>query len=145
VAEERTRQLFDALNVIRKPSRALGLLAVSAVAWGFEGAIFDLVARGLSYREDMYGPWFAFASGTLSTLIPSSPGYVGTFDFFTMSALMQFGATRALAAAFAFIVHAVLWLPITVVGLTYVLFATSTSASFRASASTLVPTEKETG
>jgi glycosyltransferase 2 family protein len=121
--EDRIHQLFDALNVIRKPGRALGLLALSIVVWSCEGSICEIVAHGLSYHDHIYGPWFAFASGTLSTLIPSSPGYLGTFDFFAMSGLMEFGASRALAVAFAFVVHAVLWLPITGVGITYAVLA----------------------
>lgn len=145
VAEERIRQLFEALNIIRKPGRVVALLAVSLVIWGCEGAIFEIVARGLSYHEDIYGPWFAFASGTLSTLIPSSPGYVGTFDFFAMSGLMEFGATAAQAAAFAFVVHVVLWLPITVAGMTYVVLAAPKPEPIRANASTLVGSEKEAG
>lgn len=141
--EERVAQLFDSLKVIRKPSRALALLGASIVVWACEGAIFETVARGLSYHEHIYGPWFAFASGTLSTLIPSSPGYVGTFDFFAMSGLMEFGAPRALALAFALVVHAVLWLPITAAGMLYILFATPKPESHRDNANTLVESEEK--
>ena len=142
-AEDRICQLFDSLEVIRKPSRALGLLAVSVVVWSCEGSVFEIVAYGLSYHGNAYGPWFAFASGTLSTLIPSTPGYLGTFDFFAMSGLLEFEASRGLAVAFAFIVHAVLWLPITVVGITYVVLAAPTTASPQANSSALMGSQDE--
>lgn len=113
------QQLFMALNIVRSPGRALRLLAMTVVVWTFEGLIFTAVASSLHYEGRTYGPWFALATGSLSTMVPSSPGYVGTFDFFTISALTAFGADPSLAAATAFIVHAVLWLPLTCAGFIY--------------------------
>jgi glycosyltransferase 2 family protein len=142
-AQERIEQLFDALSLIRKPSRVLGLFAISLVIWGFEGAIFQIAARGLSYHGNMYGPWFAFSSGTLSTLMPSSPGYVGTFDYFTMSGLMEYGAPSAIAGAFAFIAHLLIWLPTTAIGMAYVVLATAKPKKLQPSATTsMVPEDK---
>lgn len=143
-AEGRIQQLFEALHVIRRPGRLLTLLAMTAVIWGCEGGIFEIVAQGLSYDGRVYGPWFAFASGTLSTLIPSSPGYVGTFDFFAMSGLVEFGAPVALAAAFAFLVHAVLWFPITAAGMTYILVVSKT-LQLRSSGGAPAGSEEEAG
>jgi uncharacterized membrane protein YbhN (UPF0104 family) len=59
--------------------------------------------------------------GTFATVIPSTPGYIGTFDYFTAQAMSALGNTAAAAAAFAFLVHAVLWLPPTVAGGLYLL------------------------
>jgi hypothetical protein len=109
------------LNIVRSPERALKLMAMSAVVWNCEGGIFAAVAKGLQYDGHVFGPWFALATGSLSTLIPSSPGYVGTFDFFTISGLTAYGASSSVAAATAFVVHGVLWIPLTVAGLTYLL------------------------
>jgi hypothetical protein len=39
--------------------------------------------------------------GTLSTMIPSSPGYLGTFDFFKAQGLSAHDASPPLAVAFA--------------------------------------------
>jgi glycosyltransferase 2 family protein len=118
-AGEHIRQFFAALYLLRSARIALQLLGISAVVWGCEGAVFALVASGLAYGGPLFGPWYALATGTLATLIPSSPGYVGTFDFFAMSGLMAYGARRPAAAAFAVLVHAVLWLPLTAAGLVY--------------------------
>ncbi len=59
---------------------------------------------------------FALSTGALATLLPSSPGYVGTFDYFAILGITAYGASRAAAAAFALLVHFLLWLPPTVVG-----------------------------
>jgi uncharacterized protein (TIRG00374 family) len=120
-AEQHVRNFFVALNVARTPERALKLLAMSAVVWCCEGGVFACVAKGLHYDGRAFGPWFALATGSLSTLIPSSPGYVGTFDFFALAGLVAYGASNSAAAAITFIVHGVLWLPLTVAGLAYLL------------------------
>jgi uncharacterized protein (TIRG00374 family) len=115
-AQKYVTQFLSALEVLRTPRLSLGLLALSGLVWICEGGVFALVASGLNYSGDPIGPWFAAATGTLATLIPSSPGYVGTFDFFTMQALVAYGATASVAGAFAVVVHTVLWLPLTITG-----------------------------
>lgn len=112
---------IGALGVLRSPRQLLGLLGLSVVTWGFEGAIFATVAAAVSAGVDSLGPWLALGTGTLATLIPSSPGYVGTFDYFTAQALVSYGADPEVSVAFALTVHAVLWLPLTVAGLGYLM------------------------
>ena len=69
--------------------------------------------------RSLLAPWFACATGTLATLIPSSPGYVGTFDYFAILGMMAYGAGRAISTAFAMLVHLLLWLPVTLAGAAY--------------------------
>jgi uncharacterized membrane protein YbhN (UPF0104 family) len=59
--------------------------------------------------------------GTLATVIPSTPGYAGTFDFFTARAMTASGNAAAAATAFALLVHVLLWLPPTIAGGIYLL------------------------
>ena len=80
------------------------------------GAVFVAVAHALATPVAAAGPWFALATGTLATLLPGSPGHVGTFDWFAMLGLVAYGAPRAAATAHALLVHVVLWLPPTVIG-----------------------------
>ncbi len=109
-------QLFATLTQVLTPGRAAGLLALSIVSWGLEGGVYAAVAWSLHSQTDAFGPFFALATGTLATLLPSSPGYVGTFDYFAILGLTAYGATRTAAAAFALLTHFVLWLPPTVAG-----------------------------
>jgi hypothetical protein len=55
----------------------------------------------------------------LATTIPSSPGYVGTFDAPDIEILSIFGVPRSLAASYTLVLHAALWLPITLLGFWY--------------------------
>lgn len=107
---------FDTLALVQAPARAIQLLALSYLAWTLEGGMYAAVAWSLHTVVAPAGPWFAMATGTLATLIPSSPGYVGTFDYFAMVGLMAYGATRTAATAFALMAHLLLWLPATLAG-----------------------------
>lgn len=90
-------------------------------AWTAEGCVFWFSALALPSILNPQASWLALPVGTLATLIPSTPGYVGTFDFFTVRAMTELGNASAAATAYALLVHALLWLPPTLVGGVYLL------------------------
>lgn len=108
--------LVQAVGLVRSVPRTLGLIGLSVVVWVCEGLTFVTVAAALQADVAPLGPWLSLAAGTLATAIPSSPGYVGTFDYFAAQGLAAYGASPEVAAALALTVHA-LWIPLTVVGL----------------------------
>ncbi|TJZ77366.1 lysylphosphatidylglycerol synthase transmembrane domain-containing protein [Chitiniphilus eburneus] len=97
------------------------LVGWSLAAWIAEGTVFWMAALALPELTTAAAGWLALPVGTLATLIPSTPGYVGTFDYFTVRAMTALGNGQAAATAYAFLVHALLWLPPTVVGGLYFL------------------------
>ncbi|NJL34863.1 MAG: hypothetical protein HC893_14685 [Chloroflexaceae bacterium] len=54
-------------------------------------------------------------------MLPSAPGYVGTFHAPGIAILEQFGVPQALAAGYTIVLHAALWLPVTLLGAYYML------------------------
>jgi glycosyltransferase 2 family protein len=111
------REFFSSLAAMRTPRLMAQLLTLSITIWFLEGGVFMAVAYALDIRNAGVGPWFALATGTLGTLLPSTPGYVGTFDYFTMLGLMAYHVPQNVSAVFALAVHLLLWLPVTIVGL----------------------------
>jgi hypothetical protein len=107
------------LGVLHTPAMTARLAVLSFGAWLCEGLVFVAVGLGLGIAGVPRGPLFALATGTLATLIPSSPGYVGTFDYFAALGLVAYGAERPVAAAFAIVVHLVLWIPLTLAGVVH--------------------------
>jgi uncharacterized protein (TIRG00374 family) len=99
------------------------LLAWSCLVWLAEGGVYWLLAKSLTALSQTTASWLALPVGTLSTLIPSTPGYVGTFDYFTMQAMLALGNEAAAAGAYALLVHALLWLPVTVLGGLYLMLS----------------------
>ena len=66
-------------------------------------------------------PWHAslvvLVITTISIVVPSSPGYVGTYHFLCQVSLVMFGVSETEALSFATIAHAVILLPVTFTGL----------------------------
>jgi glycosyltransferase 2 family protein len=118
-------QLTGALALLRSPARALRLLGLTLVGWLLEGAVFACVLWSLHIQVPWPAPWLSLGAATLATLLPSSPGYVGTFDYFAALGVTAYGATAASSAAFALLTHLVLWLPVTAAGLVALLVGRS--------------------
>ena len=110
-------QVAAALALLRSPGRAARVVGLSLLAWLLEGAVFACVAWSLHVGVAWPARWLSLGAATLATLLPSSPGYVGTFDWFARLGLTAYGAATAGATAFALLTHLVLWLPVTLAGL----------------------------
>ncbi len=110
-------QLLASFATLRSGRGLAVLLPLTVLIWLLEGAVFAVVAAELARGTPLAAGWFAMATGTLATLLPGTPGHVGTFDYFAMLGLAAFGADRTLATAFALSVHAILWAPVTAAGL----------------------------
>jgi uncharacterized protein (TIRG00374 family) len=115
-AGEAFLRLSDAVATLSRPRFILGVTFLSIVAWLAEGGAFYCVGRALGVASSAEAALLALSVGTLSTIIPSSPGYVGTFHYFTARALAGFGASEIGAAAYAILIHAILWLSTTATG-----------------------------
>lgn len=121
--------VVDTLRQLSRPGRAVSLVILSALVWVLEGGVFISATHAAGVPLDLAGAFFALSTATLSTLLPSSPGYLGTFHFFAMQAAIAFGAAPASAAAFAILVHLMLWAPTTVAG--FIVFAAGSLRSGR--------------
>jgi uncharacterized protein (TIRG00374 family) len=115
------KKVFSALEHTSNGQMMLRLLIWSLFAWIAEGFVFWFVAISLPSITNDLAAWLALSFGTLSTVIPSTPGYVGTFDYFTSQAMAVLGNSYASSTAFAFLVHIVLWLPPLLAGGFYLL------------------------
>jgi uncharacterized protein (TIRG00374 family) len=98
------------------PRLMLWLIALSGGAWILEGAVFWTIANALHLRMTAASPWVAFVLGNFAAMIPSAPGYIGTFHAAVITALMTTGCEENAAASFAILVHAVIWICVTSAG-----------------------------
>ncbi len=92
------------------------LVAWSLAVWLFEGATYWLVALSVPGLANVSAAWLAMPAGTLATLLPSTPGHVGTFDYLAQAAMLAAGNPLIAATLMVLLVHAVLWLSTTLVG-----------------------------
>ena len=108
--------LFATLKHLASGSRMLFLLLWSMAVWILEGFVFWASAKAIPDILEPVVGFLALPIATLATLLPSTPGYVGTFDFFAIKSAEALGNSPEAATAFALLVHLVLWLPATIIG-----------------------------
>ncbi|SNS23762.1 hypothetical protein SAMN06265795_101658 [Noviherbaspirillum humi] len=119
--QEEIGKILSTLAGMARGGNMIRLIAWSAMAWLAEGGVFGFAALAIHSITMPSASWLALPIGTLATLIPSTPGYVGTFDYFTVHAMTALGNERTAAVAYALLVHALLWLPPTILGGLYLL------------------------
>ena len=111
--------------VIGNPIKLLGIvpnvaynlalpMLFSLTGLGAFSVAFDLVA---AYHLVWYAGLVVLVFTTISVVIPSTPGYVGTFHYLCQIALVMFGVSSSEALSFAVITHIVGVLPVAVAGL----------------------------
>ena len=98
----------------------LGILIFLAVSvWAVEFSMFYLLATTINLGIDsIFIPVLIF--GVLSNLggiIPSTAGGWGPFELIGSLVLMSFGVNVDVAAAYTIMVHIILWLPVSILGL----------------------------
>lgn len=110
---------IDGFRLLRRP----GLLAASALLalaqWTLVAGLFwlGMAAFGFGTRAGAGGALFTNSITALGVAVPSSPGFVGTFQALVVKSLEAFGIDRTLAFTYSLGFHAASFVPVTIVGL----------------------------
>jgi uncharacterized membrane protein YbhN (UPF0104 family) len=113
------RFLRDTLEGLSDPlsvERGLLWFGMSVLAWGAWAVAAILVGRAVGVELSPVDAVFVTAALNLGVAIPSSPGFVGTYQWLGVSALALFGIGREEGLAFAICMQAVWYVPTTIVG-----------------------------
>jgi uncharacterized membrane protein YbhN (UPF0104 family) len=94
-------------------------LVFSMLAWGFEAAMYAVLALGFGIAIPFSVFVLATAIANLVTIVPSTPGYVGVFDAPVRYILVHFGVNVNVAASYTVLLHATLILPVVILGLIF--------------------------
>lgn len=115
------QSFLDGLTSLRNPRSLLGLVGMSSLIWTLEAATFAFVLRafplGLSVGEWLAASTFLLVFVNLGIMIPSVPGYVGTYQFFATLALSAFAVDNDFAFGLAVVAHTMQYTLITGIGL----------------------------
>jgi uncharacterized protein (TIRG00374 family) len=114
------RQVAQGLRALHSRRTVALVVLYTLVIWGTNCVILWLVVR--AFHID--APFAAGALGTavvnLGMALPSTPGYLGVFDYLTVVTLGLYGVARTPALAAALIFHAIAFIPVTVIGIIYI-------------------------
>lgn len=122
-------RITHGLAPLRRPRLAARVLAASVAIWLLEGGLFFFMLPAIGLAAKPASALLTLSLTNLGILIPSMPGYIGSFHFFCRESLVTTGATPTEAAAFALLTHAAFFVPVTLWGLA-VLAATGFRTAF---------------
>lgn len=108
------------LEILRARGDLAAVAGFSVLAWLLESSMYFVVALGFRLSLAPAGALLTTGVANLATLVPASPGYVGTFEAgmqLVLSGVLGIG--KELALSYAIVVHALLYFPITLWGLYY--------------------------
>ena len=121
----RARDLFDqfliGLAALRSPFHVLMILGTSILIWLLETLKYWFVMHAFPFQVSFFVLMLMNGIVNLATTLPSAPGYLGTFDAPGIAVLEGSGVSASLAAGYTLVLHAALWLPITLLGGYYLL------------------------
>jgi len=118
--EQLSRSFLDGLKPMSNHWNYLFICLLSLLIWAcYWGVLylnfytFDLVA---SHQLTPLAGLVLLVITTISVVVPSSPGYVGTYHWLCQVSLELFQVPRALGLTYAIVVHAINFFPVFIVG-----------------------------
>jgi uncharacterized protein (TIRG00374 family) len=97
----------------------LAMAGLSLAIWAVNALGLQAAFVAFSLDLPLHAGFFVLAVLAGVLVLPSAPGYVGTFQFATKVALGLFGVPEAPALSLSILYHAVNFIPITLAGLVY--------------------------
>ena len=89
---------------------------ISNAVWAGEALVYILVAVAIDVDTPIVVLFVAVAASNLATAVPSSSGGIGPFELLAKETLVRAGVGAGLATAYAVVIHATLWVPVTIAG-----------------------------
>jgi uncharacterized protein (TIRG00374 family) len=125
-------RFLEGLASLRSPRDVLMVFLTSLVVWLLETGKYWFVMHAFPFEVSYFALMLMNGIVNLATTIPSAPGYVGTFDAPGIALLGAYNVPQALAAGYTLVLHAALWLPITLLGAWYMARESLSWSSVRA-------------
>jgi len=117
------RAFLQGFAVLKKSEHYLQVVILSVLVWALYVAVvytsfyaFDLHEK---YQLNLFSGLVVLVMVTIGIMIPSSPGFIGTYHYFCKQSLSLFGVPESEALSFAVISHAMNTIPYTIIGLVY--------------------------
>lgn len=147
---ERILSILDraiaATDCLRDPRLALEVAALSLLVWLIEASLYMLILPAFDLPLNPVWALMAMSVTNLGILVPSSPGYVGTFHYFCAEALHIFGVPRETGLGYAIMAHLLSFAPVTLWGLAALAYyGVELGAAARAGEAVEEPTLLDTG
>lgn len=110
---------LDGVSVLRSPRAALTVFALSILSWLAEAGVYWVVMLSFDMPQGVVPTLLMTTTANLAASVPASQGGIGPFEFAAANTLKLFGVDPQKANPYSLIVHAVMFVPVTLMGLVY--------------------------
>jgi uncharacterized protein (TIRG00374 family) len=117
LAEQKAQSFTKGLQSLRRPGTLLQIAVLSVIVWSCETLSYYVLLLGFGLPSALSAAFFMTVVVNLGIMVPSAPGYVGTFEGAGIAALAPYGMPTESALAVAIVAHGVQWLLVTGIGL----------------------------
>jgi uncharacterized protein (TIRG00374 family) len=121
--EDALEKFISGIVPLKRFSDYVTVSLFSVLIWACYGLVFYFSLHAFDFVQTFHLPWSAslilLVVTTIGVVIPSSPGYVGTYHYLCQISLGMFGVAAGPALSYAALVHGINFLPVFVVGLVF--------------------------
>lgn len=100
-----------------RSNHGIQLLAITLAVWALEWIAWWLTAQAVGLDLGLLEVGYLMGLASVFALVPSGPGYVGTFDAAVVFGVRALGFTGAQALSYVLLLRFVVTVPITLIGL----------------------------
>lgn len=117
-AQKSVHNFMEGLQVLEQGKHLIVITFLSVVIGLMLGGIYYFVTVAFDIQLSLPGLLFLLSIIFLGTMLPSSPGFIGTFHYFCIQALLLLGVKdKNLALSYAIVVHLIQYIPESLFGL----------------------------
>lgn len=128
--QSRAADVQAALAVVRTPA-FIGAGLMTFAIYALETGVLAAIVASLGVAPTPALALIVLGAASLSTLLPSAPGFIGTYQFAFTLALAQFGYDEAIGVAAATLAQSLLFAPLSILAITLMIAASREPAKVR--------------
>jgi len=109
----------EGLQVLKNSGDLVMVIIFSVAVWLVMASAFEFAIMAFDLKVPIYAAFVLMVILALGVMIPSSPGFVGTYHYLCIASLALFAISKDVALSFSIVAHASGFIPITLIGLYY--------------------------
>lgn len=116
--QKSANSFIEGLKVLEQGKHLMAICLLSGVIGVSLGGIYYFVAVAFDIPLTIPGLLFLLSIIFLGTMLPSSPGFIGTFHYFCIQGLLLIGVKdKSLALSYAIVAHLIQYIPESLMGI----------------------------
>jgi len=109
----------DGLEVLKNANHLIMIIIFSVAVWLVMASALKFAMIAFDLNLPIYAAFVLMVILALGVMIPSSPGFVGTYHYLCIASLALFAISKDVALSFSIVAHITGFIPITLIGLYY--------------------------